>query len=378
MDRANIVIIGGGVVGCAIAGEVSRRWDDVFLLEQLPRLGMATSTRNSGVIHSGLYYPAGSLKAKHCIEGNRLTYEFCKAHNVPHRNTGKLVVAENAAEEAKLSQLFERGRGNGVEGMRIVDRAAIRKREPHIEGHAAIEVPSTGILLAEELVKTYARLAAEQGASILTHARVTRLEPLNDSIRVTVEFGDPDEPAASTRETFEALCVINSAGLFADEVAALLGNTRYRIYPVRGEYCEVHSGRAHLINGLVYPLPHPEGLSLGVHFTRTLWDTVLVGPTARYIADKNDYERERLPVEAFLEAARPMLPEIGRGDLVLAYSGIRPKIVPPGGKEIGDFIVTRDPEVPRAIHLVGIESPGLTAAPSLARQVAGLAAEILG
>lgn len=377
MDRANIVIIGGGVVGCAIAMEVSRRWDDVFVLEQLPRVGMATSTRNSGVIHSGLYYPADSLKAKHCVAGNRLTYEFCKAHNVPHRRTGKLVVAPHAGEEEKLAALLERGRGNGVEGLRIVDRAAIRKREPHVEGHAAIEVPSTGILSAEELVKTFARLATEQGANILTHARVTRLKPKNDSIAVTVEVGDPAEPASLTRETIEARCVINSAGLFADEVAALMGNRRYKIYPVRGEYCEVHRGRAQLINGLVYPLPHPQGLSLGVHFTRTLWDTVLVGPTARYISDKNDYEHDRLPVEAFLEAAKPMLPELERGDLGLAYSGIRPRLVPPGDNILGDFIITRDPEVPRAIQLIGIESPGLTGAPSIALRVSEMTAEIL-
>jgi len=381
MDRANIVIIGGGVVGCAVAMEASRRWDDVFVLEQLPRLGMATSTRNSGVIHSGLYYPPGSLKARHCVAGNRLTYEFCKTHNVPHRNTGKLVVAKDSGEEARLAELIERGRANGVDGLHIVDRAAIRKREPHVEGHAAIEVPSTGIVLSEELVKAYARLATERGASIVTHARVARLEPSKDFIRVTVEIQDATAPTGLAQETIEARCVVNSAGLFADEVAALLGNLeatgRYRIYPVRGEYCEIHKGRVHLINGLVYPLPHPKGLSLGVHFTRTLWDTVLVGPTARYIADKNDYEHDRLPVEAFLEAAKPLLPELQREDLVMAYSGIRPKLVPPGGNVAGDFIIERDPGVPRAIQLIGIESPGLTAAPSIARQVVEMATEIL-
>jgi glycerol-3-phosphate dehydrogenase len=377
MDRANIVIVGGGVIGCAIAMELSRRWDDVFVLEQLPRVGMATSTRNSGVIHSGLYYPAASLKARHAVEGNRLMYEFCAAHRVPHRRTGKLVVATHAGEEEKLAALVQRGRSNGVEGLRIVDRAAIRKREPHIEGHAAIEVPSTGIVMAEELVKTCARLAAEQGVSIVTHARVTRLEPKSNSVAVTAEIGDPSEPASVAREAIETRCLVNSAGLFADDVAAMLGNTAYRIYPVRGEYCEIHHGRMHLINGLVYPLPHPQGLSLGVHFTRTLWNTVLVGPTARYITDKNDYERDRLPREAFLEAAKPMVPELELEDLVPAYSGIRPKLVPPGGNLLGDFVIRRDPGVPCAIQLIGMESPGLTGALSIARQVAEMAREIL-
>ena len=381
MEQANIVIIGGGVVGCAIARAVSARWDNVFLLEQMPRLGMAASSRNSGVIHSGLYYPPGSLKARLCLEGSRLTYEFCAAHHVPHRRTGKLVVASTPGEEAELDKLLARGRTNGLEGLRIVDRGGIRAREPHIAGRAAIEVPSTGIVDSEELVKAYARLATEQGASILTHARVERLEPQKDCIRVSLRVGDAENSAV---EKVEARCVVNAAGLFADEIAAMLGNTRYRIYPVRGEYCEFVRAKAHLINTLVYPLPHPEGLSLGVHFTRTLWDTVLVGPTARYVTDKNDYERDRLPVEEFVRRAKTLLPEIEAADLNLAYSGLRAKLVPPrdasGNHPAGgpaDFIIQRDPDVPRAIQLIGIESPGLTAAPAIAGYVTQLVAETL-
>src|SRR5277367_188396 len=130
-DRASIVIIGGGVVGCAIARALSTRWDDIFLLEALPKLGMGASSRNSGVIHSGLYYAPGSLKATHCVRGNQLTYEFCAAHNVPHRNIGKIVVASSRAEEKRLSALLETGHANGLQGLRLIDRAAIRTREPH-------------------------------------------------------------------------------------------------------------------------------------------------------------------------------------------------------------------------------------------------------
>jgi len=164
VDRANIVIIGGGVVGCAVARAVSERWSDVFLIEQMPKLGMGASTRNSGVIHSGIYYPPGSLKAQLCVEGNRMLREFCAAHNVPHRNCGKLVVAHDAGQEAALERLAENGRTNGVEGLRLVDRAAIRAREPHIEASAALEVPSTGIVSAEDLVKTLARMATPRAA----------------------------------------------------------------------------------------------------------------------------------------------------------------------------------------------------------------------
>ena len=374
MDQANILIIGGGVVGCAIARAVSARWEDVFLVEQNPKLGMATSSRNSGVIHSGIYYPKNSLKARHCIEGNRLTYEFCKKHNVPFRHTGKLVVAANAHEEADLEALKKKGEDNGVEGLRLIGPEEIRKREPHIRGSAAMEVPSTGIVSAEELVHAYARVAAGQGAEIVNHARVVSLEPAVGTIRVGLRIGDEDDVQD---ETIEARCVINAAGLYADEVAGLLGNNSWKIYPVRGEYCEVRGPRASLINDLVYPLPHSDGLSLGVHFTKTLWGTFLLGPTATYVDGKENYEKNRLPIAAFAESAKTLLPEIEESDLQIGYSGLRPKLVPPTGHGIADFVITRDPGVPQAIQLVGIESPGLTAAPSIAEHVAGLVGDIL-
>ncbi len=374
MDQANILIIGGGVVGCAIAHALSSRWQDVFLVEQFPKLGMATSTRNSGVNHSGIYYPKNSLKARHCVEGNRLTYEFCVKHNVPHRHTGKLVVAANAREEAELAALKKRGEENGVEGLRLVGPAAIRSREPHISGVAALDVPSTGIVSAEELVHAYARVAASQGANIVTHARVVSLEPAKDTIRVGLRIGDEED---AQQEIIEARCVINAAGLFADEIAAMMGNHSWRIYPVRGEYCEIRGPQKSLINGLVYPLPHAEGLSLGVHFTKTLWGTVLLGPTATYVEGKDNYERDRLPISDFAASAKTLLPEIEERDLQLGYSGLRPKLIPPGGKGPADFVITRDAAVPQAIHLVGIESPGLTAAPSIANHVVELVAEVL-
>jgi L-2-hydroxyglutarate oxidase LhgO len=372
MDRANVLIIGGGVIGCAIAREVSQQWQDVFLVEQFPKLGMATSTRNSGVIHSGIYYPKGSLKARHCIEGNRLSYEFCVKHNVPYRKTGKLVVAANASEEHELETLAQRGRENGVEGLTIVGPKEIQAREPHIRGTAALDVPSTGILSAEDLVRTHARLATDNGANIVTHAKVVALTPTPGAVRVDLEIGDEGD---LQKESIEARCVVNAAGLFADEIAAMLGNKSWRIYPVRGEYCEIRGPRSNLINSLVYPLPHRDGLSLGVHFTKTLWGTVLVGPTASYVEGKDNYERGRLPIRDFAESAKTLLPEVEERDLQLGYSGLRPKLVPPTGKGIADFVITRDPAVPQAVHLVGMESPGLTAASSVAKHVSQLVAE---
>ena len=338
---------------------------------------MGARTRNSGVIHSGIYYTPGSLKARLCVAGNRMMYEFCAGHHVPYRNCGKLVVAHDAKQITELERLAENGRANGVEGLRIVDHAAVRAREPHIEAASALLVPSTGILSAEDLVKTLARVAADQGTSLLTHARVTRLEPREHGIAVTLVQGDAKGGSKLVEETIEAGRVINCAGLYADEVAALLGNRNHRIYPVRGEYCELVRTKSYLVNHLVYPLPHSDGLSLGFHLTRTLWDTVLVGPTADYIDEKSDYERNRLPIEEFVRRARPMLPEIVAGDLQLAYSGIRAKLVPPGHAGVADFVIERDVNVPCAIQLIGIESPGLTSSLAIAEKVVSLVDETL-
>ena len=374
MDQANALIVGGGVVGCAIAEALSRRWQDVFLAEQYPKFGMATSTRNSGVIHSGIYYPKNSWKARHCVEGNRLTKEFCARHNVPWRTTGKIVVAKNASEEEELLALMKKGEGNGVEGLRIIDAAGIRAIEPHVEGHAALLVPSTGICSAEDLVHAFARVAEQHGANLVNHAKVISLEPVKDAIRVRLRIGDEEQ---SETEIIEARCVINAAGLYSDEVAQLLGPRPWRIYPVRGEYCEIRGPQAGLVQNLVYPLPHHDGLSLGLHFTKTLWGTVLVGPTAAYVEGKDNYERDRMTIPEFICDAKIMLPDLEESDLQLGYTGLRPKLVPPGGQGIADFVIEPDKEVPRVIHLVGIESPGLTAAPAIAKHVSSLVEQVL-
>lgn len=374
MDQVSVLIIGGGVVGCAIAETISRRWQDVFVVEQFPRLGMSTSTRNSGVIHSGIYYPTNSWKARHCVEGNRLTKEFCEKHNVAHRITGKLVVAKSKEEEPALLALLKKGQENGVEGLRVIDAAEIRAQEPHVHGYSALYVPSTGICSAEELVHAYARIAEAQGANVLTRAKVEALEPQKDSIRVTLCVGDEQ---GSETETVEARCVINAAGLYSDEIANLLGPRPWKIYPVRGEYCEIRGPRAELIRNLVYPLPHADGLSLGLHFTKTMWGTLLLGPTAKYVDGKDNYERERLTIPEFAADVKDMVPEIKESDLQLAYTGLRPKLVPPTGHGIADFVIEPDQEFPQVIQLVGIESPGLTAAPAVASHVSSLVKDVL-
>jgi L-2-hydroxyglutarate oxidase LhgO len=374
MDQVSVLIVGGGVVGCAIAEALSRRWQDVFLVEQNPKLGMATSSRNSGVIHSGIYYPKNSWKARHCVEGNRLTKEFCLKHNVPHRTTGKLVVAKTKEEGTALLALLKKGQENGVKNLQILDSAQSRAKEPHVQAFAALDVPSTGICSSEDLVHAYARVARNQGANLITRAKVESIEPNKDEIRVSLRIGKEEHFES---ETVEARCVVNAAGLYADEVARMLGPRPWKIYPVRGEYCEVVGPHAGFVRNLVYPLPHEYGLSLGLHFTKTLWGTLLLGPTATYVDGKENYERGRMGISEFAADAKTMVPEIEENDLRLAYSGLRPKLVPPGGHGMADFVIEPDREVPGVIQLIGIESPGLTAAPAIAERVAQLVTTIL-
>ena len=366
MEQARVVIVGGGVIGCAIAAEISKNTDDVFVLEELPRVGMATSSRNSGVIHSGIYYPTDSLKALHCVEGNRLTYEFAASHNVPHIRCGKLIVAVTPGEEAKLEELLALGRANGVGGLERVTMEEVHKHEPHVVGLSALRVPSTGIIESEELTKAFARVATEQGANVVTDAKLEAVEPGPASVRIRSTVGE-----------LETQALVNCAGLFSDEVAALFGNGGYRIYPVRGEYWEAVKSKSHLINALVYPAPDPTGLSLGVHFKKTHEGTVLVGPNARHVADKNDYENDRESVEDFCDKARRLVPDLSPADLRQGFTGLRPKVVTPEEKGQGDFTMTRDASYPYVVHLIGIDSPGLTAAASLAREVSRLVTESL-
>ena len=319
MEEIDVAIIGAGVTGLACARTVAQRGYSVCVLEQHPRPGMETSTHNSGVIHAGLYYPPGTLKARLCVEGAGLLYEFCRQHGIAHARCGKLIVAAHEGEVPELDVLLARGTANGVTGLELVDRRFIAAREPAISGVAALFSPATGIVEPDALIGTLLRSARAEGAMFLPGTPIVAAEHTASAVLVR-----------TVSETIAARQVVSAAGLYADEVSKLLGGERLSIYPCRGEYAELAACKRSLVNALVYPLPHAPGHGLDVHLVPSTAGNVWVGPTARFQSAKDDYENDRLPLESLLRAdSRAPADDLAGESFGLSGSGIRPKLHPP-------------------------------------------------
>ena len=368
LTEVNVAIIGAGVIGLATASEIAQRKKGVFVFEKNHSFGLETSSRNSEVIHAGIYYPENSLKTHLCLEGKNLLYELCGRHNIHHKNTGKIIVAANENEITQLEKIFEQGRKNGVEDLMLLSRTELKKLEPNIEGRAGLLSPSSGIVDSYTLLKFFYNQAKEQGAEFVFNTEVVEIERMGSKYKVRIR----DREGISD---FISRIVINAAGLNSDRIAQLIGidiaKAGYKLHYCKGEYFSLSSKYGHLISRLIYPTPERAGH--GIHITQGLDGRVRLGPDARYV-EAIDYGVDETQRQVFYNSTKSYLPIIKLEDLEPEFAGIRPKLQ--GSNEaFRDFVITHEEKAgfPGLINLIGIESPGLTASPAIARYVGKMA-----
>ncbi len=365
MTDIDVLIVGAGVVGLAVASELSKKYS-VVIVERHSSFGQETSSRNSEVIHAGIHYPPGSLKAKLCVEGNRMLYNICKKNNIGFKKLGKFIVATNDEEIKMLEVLKERGERNGVEGLKFYERKDIKKIEPYVDAKLAIYSPSSGILDSHGLMKHFASVAESNGALFAYHSEVINIEKVRDGFKIKVKNSGIEEVTARI--------LVNSAGLSSDKIAQMVGididKAGYRLHFCKGDY---FSWNKRLLNHLIYPIPGK--FSIGIHAGLDLTGSIKFGPNA-YFVDEINYNIESKKKE-FYNSIRKYLPSVKLDELSPAMSGIRPKLQRPD-EDFRDFVISHESEkgLPGLINLIGIESPGLTASPAIAKCVSKMVDEI--
>jgi len=391
----DIVVIGGGIVGLSTAMHATRVFPKLRLLlvEKEDSVARHQSGHNSGVIHSGVYYKPGSLKAKLCVEGAAAMVEFCRLHNLPHEICGKVIVATDEAEIPRLNVLFERGQANGLSGLRMLQQQEVREIEPHCSALRGLLVPSTGITDYAAVARKYAEIVATQGGTVSTGTEVRK-----------VVRGDQEMIVETTRGAFGARGVINCAGLQSDRVSRMAGQEpEVMIVPFRGEYYDLVPEREHLVRTLIYPVPDPKFPFLGVHFTRRIQGGVDAGPNAVLALKREGYKRtdfslhdfagtmtypgfwrmakkywrdgaseyyRSLSKAAFVKALQRLVPEIVSSDLAADGSGVRAQAVRPDGSLVDDFQFVLSNKM---LHVWNVPSPAATASLPIGQYIVEMA-----
>ena len=399
-SRYNVVVIGGGVVGLGVALEITRRFPRLrlLLLEKEDRVARHQSGHNSGVIHSGVYYKPGSLKARLCVTGAAAMVEFCREHGIAHDVCGKVIVATHADELPRLEELRKRGEANGLTGLRTIGPEELRDIEPHAAGLKALVVPATGITDYAAVCEKYAELISVGGGTVLTSAAVTGIRRTANEIVVE-----------TARGAFSTDSLINCAGLFSDRISRMAGDEPgVMIVPFRGEYYDLIPERASLVRALIYPVPDPRFPFLGVHFTRRITGKVDAGPNAVLALAREGYRHRDINVRdlasslafpgfwrmarqhwrnglgewhrslskpAFVRALQRLLPEVGENDLVPGGSGVRAQALKPDGALVDDFQFVPSGKV---LHVLNVPSPAATASLAIGKAIVDTAAASFG
>jgi L-2-hydroxyglutarate oxidase LhgO len=364
----DVAIVGAGVIGLAAAAALTRAGRSVVVIERHGRIAQETTSRNSEVIHAGIYYPKGSLKARLCVAGREALYARCQKLGLPHRALGKLIVATGPDEVEVLEQLQARGTANGAPGLELLEAAQVKAREPALRAAAALCSPSSGIVDAMALSLSYAAEAESHGAQLVLHTEVLAIELHAGGYRLTARGSDGETGR------IDCAAVVNAAGLGADALAQRAGfdvdALGYRLHPCKGDYFALAPSAPLRVSTLVYPVPARTGL--GVHATLDLGGRIRFGPDAEYV-DQVRYDVDPAKARRFARAVRRYLPGLEARWLSPDYAGVRPRLAAPG-ETFRDFVVAEESQAgfPAFVNCIGIESPGLTAAPAIAARIAEL------
>ena len=368
----DVIIIGAGAVGCAVARLLSQYELSVLVLEKECDVAYGISGRMSGVVHAGFNNKPGTLMAKLCVEGSREFEGICKELGIPFKKTGKVLVAFDNEDMNTLKGIIARGEENGCEGLRLVDEEEMHRLVPGVGGIGGMLSPNTAIFDPFVFCIAHAENAMENGVDFAFNSEVIGIDKISE-----VDVEETRFIIHTISKTYKCRYIVNSAGLYCDKISAMLGVNKYTIYPCRGEYFILDKITDEMLNIPVYPVPKPGIGGLGVHLTPTIEGNLIIGPSAEYLTERDDYGTTSEIMDKLLTEAKALFPMIRDRDIIGNYCGIRPKQAPPGEGGFRDFIIKEEEECPGLVNLIGIESPGFTASVPIAKMVCALIGEHL-